>query len=141
MFVKYFWIIIKWDSGFIVLAGVHSGLITSSCIDCTNDQIKSIRGCVKSTQTPVWIIDDYEFYICPITFLSLQIRFWYKKYQQIKNGICQQINYDKTSPKFFEAIDVYEYYLEKFREDKKDINKNDTSLKKLQEITKCQQKT
>lgn len=140
MFDLYFWTSFKRNSGFIVLAGVHSGLIDSSCDECTNDQIKKIRGCEQPTHAPVWVIGDYEFYICPLTYLSLQIKHWYNKYRQIKNGFCKPLDYNKTNPKFFEAINIYEYYLDQGREDKKEIEKQKKNFRKLDEALTCRTK-
>lgn len=78
-------------------------------------------------------MDDYEFYICPITFISLQIQLWHKKYKHIKNGICKPIEYNTSNPKFFEAINIYEYYLDKFKEDRQQIEKDAKEFQKLKE--------
>lgn len=105
-----------------------------------NAQIKEQRGCDKPTQIPVWVIDEYKFFICPFKWVSPQISFWYKKYSLIKNNICLPLNYDFCNPKFIEAIDIYEYYLHQFTKDKiknEEINK---SFRQLKEAKQCRTK-
>lgn len=140
MFEFYIWIASCGSSGFIVLAGVHSGLIDSTCDECTNDFIKQQRGCEKPTHSPVWVAGDYEFYTCPLMYLSVQIKHWYKKYVNIKKGICKPVNYNTTNPKFFDAIAVFENYLDSFKQDKRDIEKNKKNFKKLDEALQCRTK-
>lgn len=85
---------------------------------------------------PVWVIEEFKFYICPLQWLSLHIRFWYQKYKNIKDGICQPVNYNLTSAKFFEAINIYEFYLNKFTRQKLESKKQDDGFKKLRDSQK-----
>ena len=80
------------------------------------------------------MVDDYEFFVCPLSFLSSQIKFWYKKYKLIKDQICKPLDYVITINKFFEAVNIYEFYLSKFQNDKQTIDKNDKALQQLSEI-------
>jgi len=113
-------------------------MITSHCGECTNDLIKEQRGCEQPTQMPVWVIDEYSFFICPLSFISPQIKSWYNKYNQIKKGICQKLNFNSTNPKFFEAIDFYTYYLDKCKQDKIDINEQSKNIRILKEAKQWQ---
>jgi len=97
-------------------------------------------GCEAPTQLPAWVIDDYEFYVCPNSFISTQILTWYKKYKQIKNGICKPIDYDTANPKFFEAINVYENHFDNFRSNQSKKQEQDKNFKKLDDIKKWEQK-
>ncbi len=115
-------------------------MITESCADCSNDHIKKLRGCEQPTQTPVWVADEYEFYICPIQWITPQITTWSRKYRYIKDNICNSINYDNSNPKFLEAIEIYEKYLHEFREDKQKSDKQEKSFKKLKEAKLWQKK-
>ena len=115
-------------------------MIDSNCGECQNDLIKKQRGCESPTQMPVWVIDDYEFFICPLSFLSYQILTWYKKYKLIKDGICKPVNYNNSSPKFLDAINIYDHYYNKFRNEKIEVDKQEKNFKKLREAKQWQKK-
>lgn len=101
--------------------------------------MKIQRGCKQPLQRPVWVIEDFQFFVCPLNWLSFQILAWSDEYKLIKKGICKQIEYSKIASKFFSAITIYEKYLYEFQKDKKQIDKSEktfTILKKIKNDAK-----
>ena len=107
---------------------------------CTNDQIKKIRGCKEPLHIPVWVKEDYKFFNCPLSYLSLQIKQWYNKYKFIKDNICTRVDYKNEIAKFFDAINTYEYYYNKFTKEKLTKDKQDPGFRQLKEMKQWQQK-
>ena len=99
-----------------------------------------MHGCVEPTQFPVWTIDEYQFHICPINFLSPQIKSWFNHYKQIKDGICSKVNYGLTNAKFFEAINIYENYLNNCNRENANYQKEQKTFKVLKDASNARRK-
>ena len=113
-----------------MLAGIHAGDLQMDCVDCQRD----LNGCENPTQLPVWGTEEYEFYVCPMHFLTPQIISWGKHYNLIKNNISKPINYETTQAKWIEAIDIYELALTTCQNMKTKNDKLESSFKKLKDM-------
>lgn len=95
------------------MAGAHSGAIKLSCHECP-EVIRTAFGCENPTQAPVWEFDDFEFYNCPISFITPEITEWFLEYKYVKAGIVQALRYEERQARWYDAVELYEGYLEAF---------------------------
>lgn len=110
---------------------MRSGLIAFSCERCQaasiqdnngneiSNYIKESLGCEHPTQTPAtWLDENEEWFNCPIQFISQSVFAFFEKYDSFKNGLSMPLNYEDQIGKFNLAVKSFEYYLNKFTEQK-----------------------
>lgn len=81
-------------------------------------------GCVGPAQEPAWEIDGFEFYVCPMRFITSNLL-----------DFILMIRYDKEfgtgekyldqMPKYIEAWDIYNSYYNRFTGERMRSNKPD----------------
>ena len=89
-------------------------------MDCqTAPELRKDLGCEEPTQMPVWEIEDYEFYSCPLSFVSPAVWEWYSEYLYMKEfGVAPTM--DRQSALFIEAWSTYTYWYGKLCRQKMD---------------------
>lgn len=103
------------------MAAVHSGIIPQSCSKCQRDPaLKEFWGCDKPSQTVVERLPDdsdnvFEYYSCPMLFISKSSNDFYQKYTMTKNGQIRPQEYDSEDAKYIDMVNYYESWLNRFK--------------------------
>jgi hypothetical protein len=125
------------EAGIIVLALIHVGEITFNCESCNTLMQKDLC-CSGEAPYPVMIHDEYEFYSCPIKWLSDAVYSWYDEYSYYEIYPNSAPSYDNVNLRYWDCVKIYKSTLNKAEIDKihkKSNNKGNTdvSLSKLRQ--------
>jgi len=131
------------QSGFIVLAAIHAGILSFDCEECQDAPwYRESQGCETPTQMPVW--EDgagNEYYNCPYKWVTDNILEWYQQLSY-DTEMHTALPYNDQSNKYIDAWMVYKYHLNRFNKEQLDKSKKDStseSLDSLQDGYKARQ--
>ena len=118
------------DIGVIVLALIHAKIIDISCDNC-NDMQKKIYACTENSDTPVFEYEEYEFYTCPLKFITNNIFDFYDElsYYELFPGSAPK--YGQHSITFWNLTKLYKSTYNKAIENKQSNKDTDKALNKL----------
>jgi len=87
------------------------------CSICESDPTyKKEWGCDEPSQVAVWVDGEDEYYSCPYKFVSENVKYWYAKFSYCQRFPGTAPTYEEASPRFIEAICVYEAACVEFQE-------------------------
>jgi hypothetical protein len=93
-------------------------VLPASCADCEADPAqRDYWNCDGKPEQLAWKdeISGDEFYLCPLRTIPGNVFEWYDEYVFHKRFPGSGLRYDRITPKWIEAVSVYEAALREFQ--------------------------
>lgn len=119
------------EIGIVTLALIHANKIKINCEACDEYQKEQLCCSGVAEEIPVFEIDEYEYYSCPLKFIDSLIAEFYTElsYYELFPGSAPK--YGDHNDRFYAAVRLYKSVYNKYAYETKSKDSTDKSLSEL----------